>query len=171
MPRDTARRFSREAYSVRPPWGSTAEGLTIYYGPNLEGYVLASSQGDATFTLYERNGTIPISAASKSRLQASVAWTACKQATGRRSSTCRSTICFITAFWSSTMARTLRKSSMTQGRSVRTRTLNLSAGRLSPRPSIHPSSSTAIVGIRGKGAGRSAQDDRKSCHCRRPEAP
>jgi len=33
-----------------------AEGLTIYYGPNLEGYVLASSQGDATFALYERKG-------------------------------------------------------------------------------------------------------------------
>jgi 3-phytase len=33
-----------------------AEGLTIYYGPNLEGYVLASSQGDNTFAVYERKG-------------------------------------------------------------------------------------------------------------------
>jgi 3-phytase len=33
-----------------------AEGLTIYYGPNLEGYVLASSQGDNTFGVYERKG-------------------------------------------------------------------------------------------------------------------
>jgi 3-phytase len=33
-----------------------AKGLTIYYGPNLEGYVLASSQGDSTFAVYEREG-------------------------------------------------------------------------------------------------------------------
>jgi 3-phytase len=33
-----------------------AEGLTIYYGPALEGYVLASSQGDNTFAVYERQG-------------------------------------------------------------------------------------------------------------------
>ena len=33
-----------------------AEGLTIYSGPNLEGYVLASSQGDDTFAVYERKG-------------------------------------------------------------------------------------------------------------------
>jgi 3-phytase len=33
-----------------------AEGLTIYYGSNLEGYVLASSQGDDTFAVYERKG-------------------------------------------------------------------------------------------------------------------
>jgi 3-phytase len=33
-----------------------AEGLTIYYGPNLEGYILASSQGDDTFAVYERKG-------------------------------------------------------------------------------------------------------------------
>lgn len=33
------------------------EGLTIYYGPNGQGYLLASSQGDSTFAVYERGGT------------------------------------------------------------------------------------------------------------------
>jgi 3-phytase len=48
-----------------------AEGLTIYYGPNLEGYVLASSQGDGTFAVYERKddnahlGSFEVSAASR----------------------------------------------------------------------------------------------------------
>ena len=33
-----------------------AEGLTIYYGHGLEGYLLASRQGDDTFAVYERVG-------------------------------------------------------------------------------------------------------------------
>lgn len=33
-----------------------AEGLTIYYGPNGTGYLLASSQGDSTFAVYTRDG-------------------------------------------------------------------------------------------------------------------
>lgn len=33
-----------------------AEGLTIYYGAELSGYLLASSQGDSTFVVYEREG-------------------------------------------------------------------------------------------------------------------
>ncbi|WP_161564529.1 phytase [Okeania hirsuta] len=32
------------------------EGLTIYYGDNGNGYLLASSQGDNTFAVYEREG-------------------------------------------------------------------------------------------------------------------
>ncbi len=32
------------------------EGLTIYYGPNGTGYLLASSQGDNTFAVYSREG-------------------------------------------------------------------------------------------------------------------
>lgn len=32
------------------------EGLTIYYGPGEEGYLLASSQGDNTFALFSRSG-------------------------------------------------------------------------------------------------------------------
>lgn len=32
------------------------EGLTIYYGEGLSGYLLASSQGDNTFSVYERTG-------------------------------------------------------------------------------------------------------------------
>lgn len=32
------------------------EGLTIYYGPNGTGYLLASSQGDHTFAVFERAG-------------------------------------------------------------------------------------------------------------------
>lgn len=32
------------------------EGLTIYYGPNGEGYLLASSQGDNTYAVFERSG-------------------------------------------------------------------------------------------------------------------
>jgi 3-phytase len=48
-----------------------AEGLTIYYGPKLEGYVLASSQGDGTFVVYERKddnahlGSFEVSTASR----------------------------------------------------------------------------------------------------------
>ena len=33
-----------------------AEGLTIYYGPGQTGYLLASSQGDSTFAVYQRTG-------------------------------------------------------------------------------------------------------------------
>lgn len=33
-----------------------AEGLTIYYGDHGDGYLLASSQGDDTFAVYEREG-------------------------------------------------------------------------------------------------------------------
>jgi 3-phytase len=33
-----------------------AEGLTIYYGKNGTGYLLASSQGDSTFVAYTREG-------------------------------------------------------------------------------------------------------------------
>lgn len=33
-----------------------AEGLTIYYGDDGDGYLLASSQGDNTFAVYEREG-------------------------------------------------------------------------------------------------------------------
>jgi myo-inositol-hexaphosphate 3-phosphohydrolase len=32
------------------------EGLTIYYGPNGAGYLLASSQGDSSFAIFERAG-------------------------------------------------------------------------------------------------------------------
>ncbi len=32
------------------------EGLTIYYGPDGSGYLLASSQGDSTYAVYERAG-------------------------------------------------------------------------------------------------------------------
>jgi myo-inositol-hexaphosphate 3-phosphohydrolase len=32
------------------------EGLTIYYGPGTSGYLIASSQGDDTFAVYERDG-------------------------------------------------------------------------------------------------------------------
>ncbi len=32
------------------------EGLTIYYGPDEEGYLLASSQGDNTFAVFSRTG-------------------------------------------------------------------------------------------------------------------
>jgi 3-phytase len=35
------------------------EGLAIYYGPNGTGYLLASSQGDDTFAVYQREGTNP----------------------------------------------------------------------------------------------------------------
>jgi 3-phytase len=34
-----------------------AEGLTIYYGKNGRGYLIASSQGDDTFAVYGRSGT------------------------------------------------------------------------------------------------------------------
>lgn len=32
------------------------EGLTLYYGPDGTGYLLASSQGDSTYVVYERTG-------------------------------------------------------------------------------------------------------------------
>lgn len=32
------------------------EGLAIYYGPNGTGYLIASSQGDSTYVVYERGG-------------------------------------------------------------------------------------------------------------------
>lgn len=32
------------------------EGLTVYYGPGTSGYLIASSQGDDTFAVYERDG-------------------------------------------------------------------------------------------------------------------
>lgn len=32
------------------------EGLTIYYGSNGKGYLIASSQGDSSFAIYERDG-------------------------------------------------------------------------------------------------------------------
>lgn len=32
------------------------EGLSIYYGPNGTGYLIASSQGDSTYIVYEREG-------------------------------------------------------------------------------------------------------------------
>jgi 3-phytase/alkaline phosphatase D len=35
------------------------EGLTIYYGPNNTGYLLASSQGDNTFAVFDRQGDNP----------------------------------------------------------------------------------------------------------------
>ena len=31
-------------------------GLTIYYGPDSSGYLLASSQGDSTYAVYDRAG-------------------------------------------------------------------------------------------------------------------
>lgn len=37
---------------LRPPMG----GLTIYYGPGDVGYLLASSQGDHTYAIFERRG-------------------------------------------------------------------------------------------------------------------
>lgn len=33
------------------------EGLTIYYGPGKEGYLLASSQGNSTYSIYKRQGS------------------------------------------------------------------------------------------------------------------
>jgi 3-phytase len=33
-----------------------AEGLTIYYGPGDEGYLITSSQGDSTFSVFRRTG-------------------------------------------------------------------------------------------------------------------
>ncbi len=33
------------------------EGLTLYYGPNGTGYLIASSQGDATYAVFSREGT------------------------------------------------------------------------------------------------------------------
>lgn len=34
-----------------------AEGLTIYYGADGKGYLIASSQGDSTFNIYDRQGS------------------------------------------------------------------------------------------------------------------
>ena len=44
--------------SVKPDGGLTAdvEGLTIYYASDTKGYLIASSQGDSTFAVYERDG-------------------------------------------------------------------------------------------------------------------
>ncbi|NUM55035.1 MAG: phytase [Candidatus Hydrogenedentes bacterium] len=44
--------------SVKPDGHLTAdiEGLTIYYAPGTTGYLIASSQGDSTFAVYEREG-------------------------------------------------------------------------------------------------------------------
>ena len=36
-----------------------AEGLTLYYGPDGSGYLLASSQGSSTFLVYDRTGDNP----------------------------------------------------------------------------------------------------------------
>jgi 3-phytase len=36
---------------------SDVEGLTIYYAGETEGYLIASSQGNSTFVIYERGGT------------------------------------------------------------------------------------------------------------------
>lgn len=44
-------------YSASSPLISDIEGLTIYYGANGEGYLLASSQGDNSFGVFERAGT------------------------------------------------------------------------------------------------------------------
>lgn len=43
---------STEGENLKPD----VEGLTIYYGPNGSGYLLASSQGDSTFAAYSREG-------------------------------------------------------------------------------------------------------------------
>jgi len=60
-------RFSAEpaggdAFTVVQPVGASyltpdIEGLTIYYGPDGTGYLLASSQGDHTFAVFAREGT------------------------------------------------------------------------------------------------------------------
>jgi 3-phytase len=39
-----------------PNMVADAEGLTIYYAANGKGYLLASSQGDSTINIYERDG-------------------------------------------------------------------------------------------------------------------
>ena len=36
-----------------------AEGLTLYFGPEGTGYLLASSQGSSTFLVYDRAGDNP----------------------------------------------------------------------------------------------------------------
>jgi 3-phytase len=43
---------------VKPQGRLTAdvEGLTIYYGAGTKGYLIASSQGDSTFAVYDREG-------------------------------------------------------------------------------------------------------------------
>ncbi len=48
----------RKIDGMKPEGHLTAdvEGLAIYYGPDKKGYLLASSQGDSTFTVYEREG-------------------------------------------------------------------------------------------------------------------
>jgi 3-phytase len=48
-------------WSADPGFGgrhlsADAEGLTIYYGRGRRGYLLASSQGDSTFAVYQRTG-------------------------------------------------------------------------------------------------------------------
>jgi len=48
-------------FSQDPGYGgrhlsADAEGLTVYYGRGRSGYLLASSQGDSTYAVYERSG-------------------------------------------------------------------------------------------------------------------
>ncbi|MGK7951779.1 MAG: phytase [Xenococcaceae cyanobacterium] len=45
--------FATETPSLVPD----VEGLTIYYGEDSNGYLLASSQGDSTFAIYDRAGS------------------------------------------------------------------------------------------------------------------
>lgn len=49
----------RVVVDIATPKGRFApdvEGLTLYYGPNGTGYLIASSQGNNTFVVYEREG-------------------------------------------------------------------------------------------------------------------
>lgn len=49
-------RFSQDPGYGGKHLSADAEGLTIYYGRGQSGYLLASSQGDSTFAVYERSG-------------------------------------------------------------------------------------------------------------------
>jgi 3-phytase len=49
-------RFDRDPGFGGAHLSADAEGLTIYYGAHHRGYLLASSQGDSTFAVYDRNG-------------------------------------------------------------------------------------------------------------------
>lgn len=44
-------------YDPSSPLTADVEGLTIYYGENGSGYLLASSQGDSTFSIFDRQGS------------------------------------------------------------------------------------------------------------------
>ena len=51
-----AMKFSQDPGYGGKHLSADAEGLTIYYGRGHNGYLLASSQGDSTFAVYQRSG-------------------------------------------------------------------------------------------------------------------